>query len=122
MKTSNKTMLSLILTILIFFQSCITVYKSESLTLKEANNINIKTKVITKSGEKLKFKNIEFENGIYYGIKKKKRQTIKMPLNQEDLSEIKIKNRALSAVVNIPLGFVYVLTIGGIIYAGYPSL
>ena len=84
-------MTSFILVIIILFQSCVTVYKSKSLTLKEANNINIKTKVITKTGENLKFKNIEFENGIYYGVKKKKRQTIKMPLNQEDISKIKNK-------------------------------
>ena len=103
-----------VLAILILFQSCVTVYKSGSLTLNEVNNIHIKTKVITKSGEKLKFKNIEFKNGIYYGVKKKKRQTIMIPLNQDDISEIKIKNRALSTVVNIPLVFVYILTVGGI--------
>ena len=114
MKTTNKTIKSLtkVISFLILFQSCVTVYKSESLTLNEANNIHIKTKVITKSGEKLKFKNIEFKNGIYYGVKKKKRQTIMIPLNQDDISEIKIKNRALSTVVNIPLVFVYILTVG----------
>ncbi len=50
--------------ILIVFQSCVTVYKSKNLTLEEVNDRYIKTKIITKSGEKLKFKNIAFENGI----------------------------------------------------------
>ncbi len=112
-KTYLKS-ISQILSVLILFQSCVTVYKSESLTLEEANDRHIKTKVVTKSGEKLKFKNIAFENGIYYGIKKQKRQIIKIPLDQEAISEIKIKNRALSTIVNIPLVWVYVVTVAGL--------
>ena len=111
----------LMMSMLLMFQSCVTVYKSGSLTLAEANDKHIKTKVVTKSGEKLKFKSIEFKNGIYYGVKKKKRQTIKIPLNQEDISEIKIKARALSTIVNIPIVSVYIFTVsvivGGIVAA-----
>ena len=102
-----------VLAILILFQSCVTVYKSGPLTLEEANDRHIKTKVVTKSGEKLKFKNIEFKNGIYYGVKKKKRQIIMIPLDQEAIREIKIKNRTLSTIANIPLVFVYFITVVG---------
>lgn len=116
MKTINRKIKSIakVLSILILFQSCVTVYKSGSLTLEEANDRHIKTKVVTKSGEKLKFKNIAFENGIYYGVKKKKRQIIKIPLDQEVISEIKIKNRTLSTIVNILSVWVYVVTVGGL--------
>lgn len=107
---------TLMLSILILFQSCVTVYKSGSITLEEANDRHIKTKVVTKSGEKLKFKNIEFKNGIYYGIKKKKRQIIRILLDQEAISEIKIKNRTLSTIVNIPLVWVYVVIVGTLAY------
>ncbi len=79
MKTTNRKIKSIakVLAILILFQSCVTVYKSGSFTLEEANDRHIKTKVVTKSGEKFKFKNIAFENGIYYGIKKKKETVYK---------------------------------------------
>jgi len=119
MKTFKKQVksISFLLIGLILFQSCITVYKSGSLTLEEANDRHIKTKVVTKSGEKLKFKNIEFKNGIYYGVKKKKRQIIKIPLDQEAISEIKIKDRTLSTIVNIPLIIAYVSTVIGLAYS-----
>jgi hypothetical protein len=119
MKITKRKIKSIakVLAILILFQSCVTVYKSGSLTLEEANDRYIKTKVVTKSGEKLKFKNIEFEKGIYYGVKKIKRQIVKIPLDQEVISEIKIKNRTLSTIVNIPLVFVYVVIVTGLAYS-----
>ena len=115
MKTTKWNIKSIakVLAILMLFQSCVTVYKSGSLTLEEANDRYIKTKVVTISGEKLKFKNIEFKEGNYYGVKKEKRQVIKIPLFQEAISEIKIKNRTLSTIVNIPLVFVYAMTVIG---------
>ena len=116
MKTTTRHLkvVALFFSVLILFQGCVTIYKSQPLTLEEVKDRHIKTKVITKSGETLKFKNISFENGTYYGANKKKRQTIKIPLNQEDISEIKIKNGALSTVVNIPLVFVYIFTVSAI--------
>jgi len=107
----------LMLSILLMFQSCVTVYKSGSLTLEEANDRHIKTKVVTKSGEKLKFKNIEFKNGVYYGVKKKKRQIINIPLDQDAISVIKIKDRTLSTIVNIPLVIGYVSIVTGLAYS-----
>ena len=116
MKTLKKQIkhISLFLSILIVFQSCVTIYESQPLTLEEVNDRHIKTKVLTKSGETLKFKNISFENGTYYGVNKKKGETLKVPLQKEAIREIKIKNRALSTVVNIPLVFVYIFTVSAI--------
>ena len=120
MKTLKKQIkhISLFLSILIVFQSCVTIYKSQPLTLEEVNDRHIKTKVLTKSGETLKFKNISFENGTYYGANKKKGKTLKVPLQKEAIREIKIKDKALSTIINIPLIFVYVIgvSIVGVTY------
>lgn len=115
MRTIKVSYRNCVLTFLMqamLLQSCVTIYKSEPLTLEEANNRHTKTRVVTKTGEKLKFKTIEFENGTYYGVKKQKRQIIKQVLDQDAISEIKIKNRTLSTIVNIPLGFTYALVFG----------
>ena len=55
---------------------------------------------------------------MYYGANKKKGETLKVPLQKEAIREIKIKNKALSAIINIPLIFVYVI---GVSAAGFSS-
>lgn len=117
MKTKNK-ILSIILSVVLLTQSCATFYKSGSLTLEEAYKAQIKTKVLLKSGESLKFKSIDYKHGIYYGVKKKKRRTARIALDQEIIDAIKIKDRTLSTLVNIPLVFVYFM---GALAAGYTS-
>lgn len=120
MKTlkNNLKQITYLFAFLIFLQSCVTIYKSQPLTLEEVNDRHIKTKVLTKSGETLKFKNISFENGTYYGANKKKGKTLKVPLQKEAIREIKIKDKALSTIINIPLIFVYVIGVSvvGITY------
>lgn len=61
---------TLILSVLILFQGC-SVYKSTPISLEKASGIEGKVKVITKSNDRLKFKQISQENGNYYGINRK---------------------------------------------------
>ncbi len=108
--------ISLTFSVVLLTQSCVTLYKSQPLTLEEAHKEQIKTKVLLKNGKALKFKKIDYDNGIYYGVKKKKVQTARTPLDQNIIDEIKVKDRALSTIINIPLVFVYLMGGGA---AGY---
>ena len=62
-----KKSISVFLLVTALFQCCV-VYQKTPVTLSDAANRG-KVKVVTTNNEKLKFSNIEFENGSYTGIK-----------------------------------------------------
>ena len=64
MKTSTKHLkvVALIFSVVILFQSCVTVYKSGNVTLEEAVRADTKVRIKTKDHQTLKFKNVEVEN------------------------------------------------------------
>ena len=103
---------SLFLSILVVFQSC-TVYKSKPVTLEQAAKKEIKTKVETNNGVKIKFKHIGFEDGSYYGLKKNKDR---MALNEKHINNIKIKDKALSTIVTIVLPVAIIVGVGALIF------
>ena len=86
--------------LLVIFQSC-NIYKSSSITLEEASLINKKVKVQTAVGEKLIFKHISKEEEIYYGVKKKKGELVKTPLNQDYIAGIYPKAKVASIVFSV---------------------
>lgn len=96
-----------LLSLLLIMQSC-QVYKTSSISLEEATLSKEKVKVKTTIGERLKFNEIDKEEGLYYGIKKKKGELEKVPLNQEFIIGVYPKNRPLSTISTIvlPIGII----------------
>lgn len=94
--------MAILLSALILFQSCITIYKSQSTSLEEAVKLAAKTKIIYNNGKKEKYKNIVLLNQEYYGVKRNEK-TNQFPLNKGTISKIKTKDRALSKIANIVL-------------------
>jgi len=92
--------ISLFVIALILLQSC-TVYKSTTATLDEAFKSNTKTKVITTDNQTLKFMRIDFIDGKYYGVSKTSQKFEDMPLDINNISSIKVKNKTVSAILNV---------------------
>ena len=88
------------------------MYYKTGITLDEAYQANDKVKVETKVGENLKFKYIDFEEGIYYGVKNKKGEITKLPLDSNYIDKVRLKNKSGStwativttlAIIGIPV-------------------
>lgn len=86
-----------LLSLLLIIQSC-QVYKTSSITLEEAALKREKVRVVTPDEGKLKFKYIDKIEGVYYGVKKKKGEIVKTPLNQEYVVGIYPKDKTLTAI------------------------
>jgi hypothetical protein len=117
MKTIKKQIRisSLILALIIMLQSC-TVYKSTNVSLEQASKNELKTKIVTSSNEKLKFKFIENKEGTYYGVKKIKGDIVKIPLNEKNIQKIVLKDKTLSLILTIAIPLV--LIVGGLAIGG----
>jgi hypothetical protein len=117
MKTIRKQIRvsSLILALIIMLQSC-TVYKSTNVSLEQASKNEVKTKVVTSSNEKLKFKFIENKEGTYYGVKKVKGNIVKMPLNEQNIKKVVLKDKTMSLILTIAIPLVLIL--GGLAIGG----
>ena len=87
-------------TALILLQSC-TVYKSAGVTIEEASKTQNKVKVYTTDNQTLKFKRIDFIDGKYYGVSKKTSKFEDIPLDKNNINSIKVKNKTVSAILNV---------------------
>lgn len=78
MKSSTKhfRFLSSILCLIFLIQSC-SIYRTESISLQQAEELNKDVRITTKNGDKLKFKSIEEEGGDYFGLTRLKSKTSK---------------------------------------------
>ena len=116
MKTLKKRIrhLSIALAMLILVQGC-TVYKKLGVTMQEALQEQVRTKVKTVNGN-LFFKYITFENNQYFGVKKSKGEIEKTRLDLEYIEKIQLKNKQGSVIVSIlvPVG----LIIGAVLILG----
>lgn len=90
------------LTALLLFQSCVVYHKTPT-NLFQASQETIKTKVVNANGEISKYKYIAFEDGQFYGVKKKSGELIKTPLNQQDLAKVLTKDKSVSTLLTIAL-------------------
>lgn len=100
-KTQIKS-ISLITAILILCQSCKAYYK-DSVSLEQAVKSHKRAKVETTTKQTFKFQAISFENDQYYGIKKVKGEIVKMPINQANLSKVRLENKTMSTILTIAL-------------------
>jgi len=114
MKTIKQQFKSvaLVLSLLILLQGC-TAYKSANVTLKSASESESKVLVQTKGGQNLRFKKVIDDNGIFYGIKKRKGKIDEILLNKEFIERIRLKDEVLSTVLTVafPVGIVVVMVL-----------
>lgn len=113
MKTNSQIkMRTIMLSLLILSQSC-TVYKSANVSLDQAVNKEVKTKIVTTTGQRLKFKRIAIENGNYFGIKKSNGDLMKIPLKNDEIKNIHLKDNTMSTILTIalPVGFIIITAV-----------
>ena len=101
MKTLKKRFkhLSIALALLMLLQGC-TVYKKPSVTMQEAVQEQVRTKVKT-AKENFSFRYITYENDNYYGVKKSNGELNKIRLDEEYIESIHLKNKPLSIFLTI---------------------
>lgn len=119
LKTQLKA-ITWLLALTMLFQSC-TIYKFTPITLDQAVLNESKVKVRTKTSQKYKFNKIEVTDGNYYGVKKAYIGIIKTPLNENEISSIKEKDKILSIVIPvvISIGVFCGLVAVGAAYGGF---
>jgi hypothetical protein len=117
MKTTKRQIkfIALIFSVVMFFQSCKAYYK-ESVTLEQAVNEHKRAKVETLTKQTYKFQSISVENNQYYGVNKVKGETVKTPLNPDDLSKVRLQNKSLSTFSTI--GVTLLSTLGLLMVGG----
>ncbi len=103
---------ALFFSVLILLQGC-TVYKSSSVTLDEAYRTTGKARVKTNDNKTQTFVRIGVDDGEYYGVKKVKGNYDKIPLDEKDITNIKLKDYTLSSVLTI--GGITIVVVVGII-------
>ena len=97
MKATNKLpkTIALFFVSLILFNSCVVYHKTPT-SLEKASQERIKAKVTTTDQQIFKYKYIAYEDGQFYGVKKKSGEFIKTPLSEEDTLKVVLKNRSAS--------------------------
>ena len=114
MKTIKQQIrsITLLITSVILFQGCLS-NKSNTTTLEAAEQSENKVKITTTSNKTYNFLSIEFQDGLYYGLKKAKGKIIQTPLNENTIKEIRIKDNVksmfliFSLLLFIIAGFMY---------------
>ena len=109
--TINLKPIVYLLTLIILFQGC-AVYHSKGVTLDQAVYEGKKVILVTNQDKVIKFKRIESENGMFYGVTKVKKEFVRTPINAEQVKTIRPKNKVVSVLVSI---FVYSFLLAGII-------
>ena len=93
------------LAFLILFQGC-TVYNTQNLSLEQAAATKDKAKIVTKQNETLKYLYITKIDDKFYGVKMVNNQLIKIPVEENNLDIIRLKDKRASNTASILLGVV----------------
>lgn len=123
MKTIKKQikLIVLIFLVVILFQGC-KAYYAESVTLEQAVKEHKRAKVETGKNQTFKFQSIIFENDQYYGVKIVNGENVKIPINQTDLSKVRLENKSMSVIgtigVSVLIGFAILVGVAGIALSG----
>ena len=93
---------ALFLFVLLLFQSCVVYHKTPT-TLEKASQERIKTKITNIEGETFKYKYVTFEEGQFYGVHEPEEfgEFVKVPLESEDIINVRTKNKYASTWVTI---------------------
>ncbi len=109
--------ISWLLVIVMVVQSC-TVYKSTPITLEQAVQNESKVKIVTNRNQTFIYKKIVFDEGKYYGVERVKSKKISIPINEDLVKSIQMKNQVLSALISVATPIVIIIGIGVINTAG----
>ena len=89
-----------LLAFLILFQGC-TVYKSANVTLDQAVIANTGVRIKTNDNHAFRFKSIQHDTGIYYGLKYHNKNWVKIPINEDNIDKVQIKDKTSSTILTI---------------------
>lgn len=103
----------LLIALALLLQSCV-VYKKTPSTINEAVDSKGKVLIVKTNDEKLKLIKIEKIDGAYFGEIKTKKGIEKIPLSENDIKTIRIKNKSASTLGNVfivigSLGVVFIV-------------
>lgn len=103
----------LLIALTLLLQSCV-VYKKTPSTINEAVDSKGKVLIVKTNDEKLKLIKIEKIDGAYFGEIKTKKGIEKIPLSENDIKTIRIKNKSASTLGNVfivigSLGVVFIV-------------
>ena len=96
----NPKLVCIILSLTFLVQSC-TIYKKAPVSIEAAANSEKKVQIIRNDGSKFSLSKIEKIDGKYYGTKQINGQTITLPLNEEEIQKIRLKDNAATRFVTI---------------------
>jgi hypothetical protein len=120
--TRHLKVIALFFSVLILFQSCVTVYKSANVTLEEAVKADTKVRITTIDNQTIKYLNITKINQEYFGIKKVNGDLTKISIQNKDIVKVRIKNKPMSTVVGALIylgGFIAVVVTGVVLSGGF---
>lgn len=92
--------LGIILSLMLLLQSCGIYYKNP-ISLEEAVRHEGKVKILTVEGKKTKYKKIIQKEGQFFGTRLKGGKWAQIPINQDGISTIRLKNKKASTWVTI---------------------
>jgi len=91
---------ALVLAFLVLFQGCVVYHKTPT-TLEQARQEHIKTKIITSDQKTIKYKYIAYWEGTFYGVRYKKGEFVRTPLEQEEIIQVFKQNKSASAWMTV---------------------
>lgn len=100
----------------ILLQSCVVYDIKQPVTLEQAALEQKKVKIKTKTNQTFKYRNISFEDGLYYGVKRKSGEFTRVQLNDNEIIQVLVQNKSGSdwatvAVIAAPIIILLVLAL-----------
>lgn len=93
------------------------VYKAQSISLERASQLESKVRVVTQSGERLEFKKIKKEEGVYYGLHSRKDASERILLKPGLVTEVKERNKSLSNILSVGIVGLLIYAVSNISYS-----
>ena len=112
--------LSFLLMLLMLVQSC-RVYKRESVTLDQAISEGKRVKIRTIDNRTYKYKIVEKEDGMYYGVNMKNKEIVRTPLDTNNIRKVKLHDKTMSIIYSSVIGAVVLFAIAVILSFGGPD-
>lgn len=105
------------------FQSC-RVYQHKPATLDQAISEGKRVKIRTFDNKTYTYKTIEKVDGVYFGVKNKRKEQVRTPIDESEIKKVRLHNVTMSIVYGVLIGSITILMAlivgGGIVLPGYP--
>lgn len=109
LKTSLKT-IALFFMAMTMFQSCI-AYRETPVSLLQGEQSKARVKVNTISNQTYRFEQIILEEGQFYGLKKEKREIVRIAIHNNEYNKVYLHNKSKSTWKTIVVIAVPVITL-----------